>query len=100
MSGAIPPLPNTPKWRGAYLKEKKEVQGQLYLYLSPETFGYTLIIHLELTKHAAEEYRLCPAVLLTITHIHIEFRSPSQCSFIKMNSRSLLKLRYEKSLLS
>jgi hypothetical protein len=31
MSGAIPPLPNTPSWRGAQLK--KEAQGQLYLYL-------------------------------------------------------------------
>jgi hypothetical protein len=29
MSGAIPPLPNTPSWRGAQLK----TQGQLYLYL-------------------------------------------------------------------
>jgi hypothetical protein len=29
MSGAIPPLPNTPRWRGAQLKE---AQGQLYLY--------------------------------------------------------------------
>jgi hypothetical protein len=30
MNGAIPPLPNTPLWRGAQLKE---AQGQLYLYL-------------------------------------------------------------------
>jgi hypothetical protein len=28
MSGAIPPLPNTPSWRGAQLKK---AQGQLYL---------------------------------------------------------------------
>jgi hypothetical protein len=28
MSGAIPPLSNTPPWRGAY-----KAQGQLYLYL-------------------------------------------------------------------
>jgi hypothetical protein len=28
MRGAIPPLPNTPSWRGAQLKQK----GQLYLY--------------------------------------------------------------------
>jgi hypothetical protein len=32
MSGAIPPLPNTPSWRGARLKE---AQGQLYLHLLP-----------------------------------------------------------------
>jgi hypothetical protein len=31
MRGAIPPLPNTPSWRGAQLK--KEAQGQLYLYI-------------------------------------------------------------------
>jgi hypothetical protein len=30
MNGVIPPLPNTPSWRGAQLKE---AQGQLYLYL-------------------------------------------------------------------
>jgi hypothetical protein len=30
MSGAIPPLPNTPSWRGAQFKK---AQGQLYLYL-------------------------------------------------------------------
>jgi hypothetical protein len=30
MSGAIPPLPNMPSWRGAQLKE---AQGQLYLLL-------------------------------------------------------------------
>jgi hypothetical protein len=30
MSGAIPPLPSTPSWRGALLKE---AQGELYLYL-------------------------------------------------------------------
>jgi len=31
MSGAIPPLPSTPSWRGAQLKKPK---GQLYLYPS------------------------------------------------------------------
>jgi hypothetical protein len=31
MCGFIPPLPNTPSWRGAQLK--KRAQGQLYLYL-------------------------------------------------------------------
>jgi hypothetical protein len=31
MSGAIPPLPNTPSWRGVPL-QKKKAQGQLYLY--------------------------------------------------------------------
>jgi hypothetical protein len=30
MNGAIPPLPNTPSWCAAQLKE---AQGQLYLYL-------------------------------------------------------------------
>jgi hypothetical protein len=40
MSGAIPPLPNTPSWCGAQLKRK--AQGQLYLYFTlpvpdPET---------------------------------------------------------------
>jgi hypothetical protein len=30
MSGAVPPLPSTPSWRGAQLNE---AQGQLYLYL-------------------------------------------------------------------
>jgi hypothetical protein len=39
MSGAIPPLPNTPSWRGDQLK--KEAQGQLYLYL---TFTCQLIL--------------------------------------------------------
>jgi hypothetical protein len=29
MSGAIPPLPNTPSWRGA----QKKAQGQLYFTL-------------------------------------------------------------------
>jgi hypothetical protein len=33
MSGAIPPLPNTPSWHGAPLKKK--AQGQLYIYLLP-----------------------------------------------------------------
>jgi len=32
MRGAIPPLPNTPSWRGA---EFKKAQGQLYLYVHP-----------------------------------------------------------------
>jgi len=32
MRGAIPPLPNTPSWRGAQLKKAR---GQLYLYLLP-----------------------------------------------------------------
>jgi len=32
MSGAIPPVPNTPSWRGAQLK--KEAQGQLYIFTS------------------------------------------------------------------
>jgi len=32
MHGAIPPLPNTPSWRGA--QSKKKAQGQLYLYLA------------------------------------------------------------------
>jgi hypothetical protein len=31
MRGAIPPLPNTPSWRGAQLQRK--AQGQLYFYL-------------------------------------------------------------------
>jgi len=31
MSGTIPPLPNTPSWRGVLLKK---AQGQLYLYLN------------------------------------------------------------------
>jgi hypothetical protein len=30
MSGAIPPLPNTPSWRGVQLKK---AQGQLHVYL-------------------------------------------------------------------
>jgi hypothetical protein len=30
MSGTIPPLPNTPSWRGSRLKKE---QGQLYFYL-------------------------------------------------------------------
>jgi hypothetical protein len=30
MGGAVPPLPNTPSWRGAQLGG---AQGQLYLYL-------------------------------------------------------------------
>jgi len=30
MREAVPPLPNTPSWRGAQLKIK--AQGQLYLY--------------------------------------------------------------------
>jgi heme/copper-type cytochrome/quinol oxidase subunit 2 len=30
MRGAIPPLPNTPSWRGAQLKKP---QGQLYILL-------------------------------------------------------------------
>jgi len=32
MSGAIPPLPNTPSWRGAQFKK---AQGQLYLLHFP-----------------------------------------------------------------
>jgi hypothetical protein len=32
MSGPMPPLPNTPSWRGAQLK-RKESQGQPYLQL-------------------------------------------------------------------
>jgi hypothetical protein len=35
MSGAIPPLPNTPSWRGAQLKK---AQGQLYLLPLPLTY--------------------------------------------------------------
>jgi len=31
MHGDIPPLPNTPSWRGTQLN--KETQGQLYIYL-------------------------------------------------------------------
>jgi hypothetical protein len=31
MSGAMPPVPNTPSWSGTQLKKS---QGQLYLYLS------------------------------------------------------------------
>jgi hypothetical protein len=31
MCGPIPPLPNTPSWRGAQLK----AQGHLYLYILP-----------------------------------------------------------------
>jgi hypothetical protein len=40
MSGAIPPLPNTPSWRGAQLKK---TQGQLYLYLIVTTVVITII---------------------------------------------------------
>jgi hypothetical protein len=36
MGGAIPPLPNTPSWRGAQLGG---AQGQLYLFL--RFIGYT-----------------------------------------------------------
>jgi hypothetical protein len=35
MSGAMPPLPNTPSWRGAQLK----AQGQLYLRKSKKVKG-------------------------------------------------------------
>jgi hypothetical protein len=41
MSGAIPPLPNTPSWRGAQLKK---AQGQLYLLPLP----ITLKLHVSL----------------------------------------------------
>jgi hypothetical protein len=59
MSGAIPPLSNTPSWRGSTL-QNKESTGTTYftarsgreLYhsqfllqaASPETFGYTLVV--------------------------------------------------------
>jgi len=33
MSGAIPPLPNTPAWRGAQLKHRDS--STFYLYLIP-----------------------------------------------------------------
>jgi len=36
------PLPNTPSWRGAHLKTKKEAQGQLYYYY------YSLFINFHL----------------------------------------------------
>jgi hypothetical protein len=38
MCGTIPPLPNTPPWRGA---GKKKVQGQLYLYLQRKCWDET-----------------------------------------------------------
>jgi hypothetical protein len=40
MSGAIPPLPNTPSWPGAQLKK---AQAQLYVYLHIIFKGMVLI---------------------------------------------------------
>jgi hypothetical protein len=37
--GAIPPLPNSPSWRGAYYKK---AQGQLLLYFTLHYFNFTL----------------------------------------------------------
>jgi hypothetical protein len=48
MSEAIPPLPNTPSWRGGELKKKHRDNFTFYLYLS-ESFrrgtwiGYALL---------------------------------------------------------
>jgi hypothetical protein len=42
MGGAVPPLPNTPSWRGAPLGG---AQGQLYLYLLWENFTTIVIKH-------------------------------------------------------
>jgi hypothetical protein len=47
MRGAIPPLPNTPSWRGAQLKK---AQGQLYLFriLFPQYFLIFPILYFSL----------------------------------------------------
>jgi hypothetical protein len=54
MSGAIPPFPNTPSWRGAQLK----AQGQLYLYL----YGSRLVRFPSPLKRLEEKYP--PPILL------------------------------------
>jgi hypothetical protein len=43
MSGALPPLPNTPSWRGAQLKEAQE-QLYVYLFTVPKKNPYSILL--------------------------------------------------------